>query len=54
MYKRRLRVALKVLDEVKVCYPDTKKIIEDLIEEEFQKEKTSADVIFFTSLKAKS
>ena len=55
MDKRRLRVALKVLDEVRIRYPDTEKFIEDLIDEECQKEKISADeVIFFTSLEAKS
>ena len=55
MDKRRLRVALKVLDEVRICYPNTKKFVEDLIDEECQKEEISADeVIFFTSLEAKS
>ena len=48
MDKRWLRVALKLLDEVRICYPDTKKFIEDLTDEECQKEKISAvDVIFF-------
>ena len=55
MDKRRLRVALKVLRAVKEQFPDTKQFIEDLIDEECQKEKISADeVIFFTSLEAKS
>ena len=36
-------------------FPDTKKFIEDLIDEECQKEKISADEVnFFTSLEAKS
>ena len=53
--KRRQRVALKVLGALKEQFPDTKKFIEDLIAEECQKEKISADeVIFFTSLEAKS
>ena len=40
---------------MKEQFPDTKKCIEDLIDEECQKEMTSADeVIFFTSLEAKS
>ena len=47
MDKRRLRVALKVLEEVKVRFPDTKRFIEDLIEEECQKEKISADEVTF-------
>ena len=55
MDKRRLRVALKVLRAVKEQCLDTKRFIEDLIDEECQKEKISADeVIFFTSLEAKS
>ena len=55
MDKKRLRVALKVLGAVKEQFPDTKRSIKDLIDEECQKEKISADeVIFFTSLEAKS
>ena len=55
MDKWWLRVALKVLDAVKTQFPDTKQFIEDLIDEECLKEKISADeVIFFTSLEAKS
>ena len=55
MDKKILRVALKVLDAVKTQFPDTKNVIEDLIDEECQKENISADeVIFFTSLEAKS
>ena len=55
MDKRRLRVALKVLDEVRVRFPDTKEFIEDCIEHECLKENISADeVIVFTSLEAKS
>ena len=55
MDKRRLRVALKVLDAVKVHFPDTKQFIEDSIDQEYLKENISADeVIFLTSLEAKS
>ena len=55
MDKKRLRVALTVLEAVKNEYPETKKFIENLMDEECQKEKISADeVIFFTSLEAKS
>ena len=51
MDKKRLRVALKVLESVKTKYPETK----DLIDEECQKEKISVEeVIFFTNLEAKS
>ena len=38
MDKRRLRVALKVLDEVRICYLDIKKFVEDLTDEECQKD----------------
>ena len=43
-------MALKALDEVRIRYLDTKNVIEDLIDEEWQKEMVSADeVISFTS-----
>ena len=55
MDKKRLKVALAMLETVKNRFPDTKQSIDDTMEEEFQKEKISADeVIFFTSLGAKS
>ena len=55
MDKKRLRVALTVLEAVKIKYPETKQFIDNTMEDEFQKEKISADeVIFFTSLEAKS
>ena len=55
MDKRRLRVVLKVLDTIKTQIPEAKQLIEDLIDEKCQKEKKSVDeVIFFTSLEAKS
>ena len=55
MNKRWSRVALRVLGAVKEQYLDMKQFIEDLIDEEFQKEKISAEeVIFFTSLEARS
>ena len=55
MDKNWLTVVLTVLEAVKTQYLGTKQFIEDLIDEECQKEKISADkVIFFTSLEAKS
>ena len=55
MDKRRMRVALKILDTVKTQFPDTKQFIEDSIDQQCLKENISADeVIFFTSLEAKS
>ena len=48
MDKRRLRIALKVLSEVKVQFLETKQFIEDAIEQECLKENISVDeVIFF-------
>ena len=44
---KRLRVALKVLEAVKTKYPETKQFIEILMDEECQKEKTSADEVIF-------
>ena len=55
MDKKRLKVALAVLDAVKGKFPETRKFIDDTIEDECQKEKMSVEeVIFFTSLEAKS
>ena len=52
MDKKRLKVALAVLDAVKIKFPETKKFIDDTMEDECQKEKISAEeVIFFTSQK---
>ena len=46
---------MAVLDAVRVKFPETSKFIDDTMEDECQKEKISAEeVIFFTSLKAKS
>ena len=55
MDKKRLKVALTVLEAVKTEYPETNKFIKNLMDAECQKENMSADeVIFFTSLEAKS
>ena len=47
MDKRQLRITLKVLEKVNFRFPDTKQFMEDLIEDECQKEKISADEVFF-------
>ena len=55
MDKNKIESCLKVLEAVKTEYPETKKFIENMVDEECQKENISADeVIFFTSLEAKS
>ena len=53
MDKKRLRVALKVLEEVKVRFLDTKQFIDDTMEEERQKEKISADEVSFYKPRSK-
>ena len=47
MDKKRLEVALAVLDAVKTKYPETKQFIDNTMEDECQKEKISADVVIF-------
>ena len=55
MDKKRLKVALIVLDTVKSIFPKTQKFIENTLREECVKEKITADeVIFFASLEAKN
>ena len=49
MDKKLLRVVLIVLEAVKTQDPDTKLFIEDLIDEECQKEKITADEVIFLS-----
>ena len=47
-------MTLKVLEAVKEQFPDTKKFVEDLSDEECQKEKISMDeVIFFYKSRSK-
>ena len=47
MDKLQLRITLKVLEKVNFRFSDTKQFMEDLIEDECQKEKISADEVFF-------
>ena len=47
MDKKRLRVALKVLAAVGEHLPDTKNFIEDLTDEQCQKEKISVEEVIF-------
>ena len=56
MDKRRIKMAVKVLHEVKEHFPETKEFTEDCIEQECSKENiTVEEVIFpFTCLEAKS
>ena len=45
--QQRLRVAFKVLDEVRIRFHDTKQFIEDFIDQECLKENISADEVIF-------
>ena len=47
MDKRRLRIAVKVLDEVKVQFPETKKFISERIEQECSKENIPVEELIF-------
>ena len=47
MDKRRLRIAEKVLDEVKVQFPETKKFISERIEQECSKENIPVEELIF-------
>ena len=48
MDKRRFGITLKVLNEVKVQFPETKEFIEERLEQECLEENISAEeVIFF-------
>ena len=54
MDKRRINLATKVLEEVKIQFPETKEFINDHLEQGCRKENMSVDeVIFFTFLEAK-
>ena len=55
MDKKRIKIALAVLDAVKSRFPETQEFIENILREECEKEKMTADeVIFFVSLEAKN
>ena len=47
MDKKRLKVALAVLDAVKSKFPETNQFINDTLKEECEKEKITADEVIF-------
>ena len=47
MDKKRLKIAFRVLGAVKEHFPDTKNFIEDMIEEQCQKENISLEKVIF-------
>ena len=54
MDKKRLKVALAVLDAVRGRFPETQEFIDSTLKEESEKERMTADEVIFTSLKAKN
>ena len=55
MDKQRIKIATKVLEEVKTQFPETVELINDRLEQKCQKETMSVDEVnFFTFLEAKS
>ena len=53
MDKKRLKITLKVLGAVKEHFPSTKNFIEDMIDEQCQKEKISVEEVFFYKCRSK-
>ena len=47
MDKKRLNITLKILGAVKEHFPDTKNSIEDMKDEQCQKEKISVEEVIF-------
>ena len=54
MDKKKLSISLKVLEAVKENFLDIKNFIDDMMEEQCQKENISVEEVIFTSLEAKS
>ena len=56
MNKRRIKIAIKVIGEVKIQFPETVEFINDRLGQKCQKENMSVDeaFFFFRSLDAKS
>ena len=50
MYKKRLKIALAVLDAVRGRFPDIQEFIDSTLKEECQKEKMTADGVIFLLL----
>ena len=56
MDKKRIKITMKVFDEIKSEFLETAEFIDDRLERECSKEKISAEevIFFFTYLEAKS
>ena len=53
MDKKNLRISLKVLEAVKERFSDTKNFIDNMMEEQCQKEKISVEEVIFYKSKSK-
>ena len=51
MDKKKLRMSLKVLEAVKERFPDTKNLIDNIMEEQCQEEKISVEGVIFLQVK---
>ena len=51
--KKKLKIALAVLNAVKSRFPETQEFIENTLREECEKEKITADEIVFDKFKSK-
>ena len=54
MGKKRLKIALSVLDAVRNRFPETNEFIDSTLKEECEKERMTADEIFFLLLNLQS
>ena len=53
MDKKRLKIALAVLDAVKSRFPETQEFIENTLREECEREKMTADEVIFYKFRSK-
>ena len=53
MDKKRLKIALAVLNAVRSTFPETNEFIDSTLKEECEKEKMTADKVIFYKFKSK-
>ena len=53
MDKKRLKIALSVLDVVRSTFPETNEFIDSTLKEECEKERMTADEVIFYKFKSK-
>ena len=52
MDKKRLKIALAVLDAIKSRFPETQEFIDSTLKEECEEERITADEVFFYKFKS--